>query len=166
MVGVGNGVFGAAQASGEGGEFGPFGAFQGEKDFVEIAITVFAAAEGGFDFWIDGKRFENFGYGLVEEGIGDGEEAHEKKIGAFFVESSRHGEFLAEVGAGESGANEFGRLAGTHGDDGENGNPAAEFTFAKQGDGFANTMDFGAQGEGRGVQITQEAIEQGRLLFE
>ena len=54
FVRVGDGVFGATEALGEGGEPGPFGAFEGEEDFVEIAIAVFAAAEGRFDFGVNG----------------------------------------------------------------------------------------------------------------
>lgn len=104
MVGVGDGVFGAAEAGGEGGESGPFGAFEGEEDFIEIAITVFTAAEGGLDFGIDGQGAEDFLDGLIEQGIGDGEESHEKEDGTFFVKACGGRKFLAEIGASERGA--------------------------------------------------------------
>ena len=103
LVGVGDGVFGAAEAGGEGGELGPFGAFEGEEDFVEIAIAVFTAAEGGFDFGIDGQGAEDFLDGLIEQGIGDGEESHEEENGTFFVKAGGGGKILAEIGAGERG---------------------------------------------------------------
>ena len=166
LVGVGDGVFGAAEALGEGGELGPFGALEGEEDFVEIAVTVFAAAKGGFDFGVDGKSGEDVFQRFVEQGVGNGKKAHEKEIGTFFMEAGGGGKVFAEIGAGEGGADEFGRLTGTHGDDSEDGDPAAEFGFTEQGDGVADAVNFGTEAEGGRIEIAKEAIEEGRLLLE
>ena len=166
MVGAGDGVLGAAEALGEGGELGPFSALEGEEDFVEVAIAVFAAAESGFDFGIHGKRVEDILHRFVEERIADGEEAHEKKVGTFFAKTGGRGKLLAEIGPGEGSADEFERLAAAHGDDGEDGNPAAKFVFAEQGDSVADTVNFGAQAERGGIEIAEEAVEQGRLLLQ
>src|SRR5262249_12832967 len=154
------------EALGEGGEFGPFGALEGEQDFVEIAIAVFAAAKGGFDFGVDRKRTEDVANGFVEKGIADGEKPHEKQVGAFLVKAGRRGEFFAEIGAGERGANELGRLAGSHSDDSEDRNPAPEFALAEKHDGIADAVDFGAQAESGRIEVAQQAIEQGRLLLQ
>ena len=72
LVGVGDVVFRAAETFGEGGELGPLGTLESEKDFVEITIAVFAAAEGGFHFRIDRQGLQNIFYGLVEQRVGNG----------------------------------------------------------------------------------------------
>jgi len=66
LVGVRDGVFEAAKALGESGEPGPFSALESQKNFVEIAITVFAAAESGLHFEVDRQRVKNIFYGLIE----------------------------------------------------------------------------------------------------
>ena len=55
LVGVGDCFFVAAEAFDVGGELGPFGAFDGKEKFVDVAESVFAAAEGGFDFLGNGE---------------------------------------------------------------------------------------------------------------
>ena len=166
LVGVWDGVFGAAEAFGAGGELAPFGALESEENFVEIAIAIFRAAKSGLDFCINGQGFEDVSNGFIEQGIGDREEAHEEHGGAFFAQASGDGKVFAEIGASERGTDEFGRLAGAHGDDSENGDPAAEFAFAEEGEGFTDTMDFRAQPEGGRIEIAEKAIKQRWLLFE
>src|SRR5208283_1162141 len=48
-------------------------------------------------------------------------------------------------------------------DDGEDGEPAAEFAFTEKGEGLAYAVDFAAEAEHRGIQIAEKAIQQGRL---
>jgi hypothetical protein len=57
---------------GEGGKFGPLRAFESEEDFVEISISVFAAAKGEFHFGVDRQGFQDIFYGLIEKRVGDG----------------------------------------------------------------------------------------------
>ena len=166
LVGIGDVVFGAAKAFGESGEPGPFGALESEKDFVEIAIPIFAAAEGGFHFGVNGQGLQDIFDRFIEQRVGDGEEPHEKHRGAFFAEAGGSGKLLAEIGAGEGGVDQFRGLAGTHSNDHKDGNPAAEFGFSEKRDGVADAVNFGAQGERGRVEISEQAIEQGRILLE
>src|SRR5208337_3559076 len=52
------------------------------------------------------------------------------------------------------------------GDNGENGEPAAELAFTEQGEGLADAVDFAAEAEDGGIQIAEKAVEQGRLELE
>src|SRR5208337_4996768 len=52
------------------------------------------------------------------------------------------------------------------GDNGENGEPAAELAFTEQGEGLADAVDFAAEPEDGGIQIAEKAVEQGRLQLE
>ena len=166
LEGVGDGFFGDGEAIDTGGEAGPLGTFESEEKFVDVAMAILAAGEGGFGFLADGKGVEDVGDGLVEKGVGDREQAHKKKGGAFVVHARGVREGFAEIGAGKRGADEFERLASAHGDDGKNGDPSAEFAFAEEGEGFANAVDFGAQAERRGIEVAEQTIAQGRLLLE
>jgi hypothetical protein len=69
-------------------------------------------------------------------------------------------------GAGKRGADEFGRFVGGHGNDGDDGDPAAKLDFAEQGDGVANAANFGAEPEQRGIEIAEQFVDDGRILFE
>jgi len=166
LEGVGDGFFGDGEAIDTGGEAGPFGAFQGEEKFVDIVKAVCAAGEGGFDFQDDGEGAEDFGDGLIQESVGDGKKAHEEEAGLFVVHARGVGEFFAEVRAGQRGADKFRRFAGGKGDDSEDGDPAAEFAFAKKGEGVADAVNFRAQAEERGIEITKQAIEERRFVLE
>jgi len=107
LVGVGEYVFDLTEAGGAFGEFLPFGTLHGEENFVDIAETVLAAAESGFDFLRDGELQQDLVHGLIEEGIGDGEKAHEEETGAFILKTGGLGNSLAKIGARESGANQL-----------------------------------------------------------
>ena len=144
LVGVGDAFFVAAKTLDVRGELGPFGAFQGEKKFIDIAETVFAAGQSGFDFLGDRQGAKHLVDGLVQKGVGDGEQAHEKQTGLFFAQADGMREFLAKIGASEGGADEFGRLAAAHRHDREDGDPAAKLLFAQQGKGLADTVHFSA----------------------
>jgi hypothetical protein len=81
---VGYGGFGDAEAGGGGSESGPVGAFVGEEEVVDVAVRIRCAAEGGPDFGCDGESGEDLFHGAVEDGVGDGEQAHEEEVGAFY----------------------------------------------------------------------------------
>jgi len=55
LVGVGEYFFDLAEAGGAFAEYLPLGTFHGQKKFVDIAETVLAAAESGFDVLRDGE---------------------------------------------------------------------------------------------------------------
>src|SRR5258707_3781267 len=126
LVGVRDGVFEAAKAFGESCEPGPFSALESQKNFVEIAIAVFAAAESGLHFEVDRQRVKHVFDRLVQRGVGDGKESHKKHGGAFIVENGGGGEILTKKNPGKGGGGQFGGVSGGHGKDGKNGDPAAE----------------------------------------
>jgi len=100
LVGIWDGIFFAAEAFDVGGEFGPFSAFEGEDQFIDITEPIFAADQSGLDLLGDRKRLKDFGDGRVEKRVGDGEQAHEEEAGFLVAEPSGAREFLAEIGAG------------------------------------------------------------------
>jgi len=61
------------------------------------------------------------------------------------------GELLAEVGTREGGADQLRWLAGGKSDHGEDGDPAAKFTFTDERNGVANAVNFRAEAEERGI---------------
>jgi hypothetical protein len=102
----------------------------------------------------------------VEDGVGNRKEAHEEKIRALrrVGERARHG--FAEKCAGERSANEFVGLVGCHRDDRENGNPAAKFFFAEQGDRFADAVNFATDGDEPGIQIAKQFVDERGIALE
>lgn len=166
LEGGGDGVFGDGETVDAGREARPFGTLEGQEKFVDVVEAIFAADEGGFDFLGDGESAEDVSDGLIEKCVGDGEQAHEEKVGFLVVQVHDVGKFLAEVGARERSADEFGRLTGSESDDRENGDPAAEFAFTEKSEGVADAVHFGPQAEERGVEVAKQTIEKGRLVFE
>lgn len=166
LVGGGDGVFGAAEAVDLGGEMGPIGVFEGEEKFVDVVEGIVAADESGFNFFGDREGAEDFGDGLIEERIGDGEKAHKEESRLFFGETGGGGKLFAEVGARERSADKLGRLAAGHGDDGEDGDPATEFLFAEESESLADAADFVAETEQRRVEVAKQAVEKGGLAFQ
>lgn len=162
---VGYSLFGNGKAIDAGGEAWPLGPFEGKEEFVDVVMAIVTAGEGSLDFLIDGEGAEDLGDGLVEESIGDGEQAHEEEAGALVIHMGGMGQGFTEIGAGESSPDEFGRLAGGEGDDGEDGDPTSKFPFTEEHKGMADTMDFGAQAEERGVEIAEKTVEKRRLVL-
>ena len=78
----------------------------------------------------------------------------------------RFGDVFAEEGTRERGANQFVRFVGGHGDDSENGNPAAEFFFTEERDRFADAVNFAADGDEPGVEIAKEFVDEGGIGLE
>jgi len=166
LEGVGDRFFRDCEAIDASREAGPLGAFESEEEFVNVVMAILAAGEGGFDFLADGERAEYIADGLVEKGVGDGQQAHEEECRAFVVHMGGVRKGLAEIGAGKRGADEFGRLAAGKSNDGKDGDPASEFTFTEKHESVADAVDFGAQAEERGVQIAEKAIEKRRLVLQ
>ena len=166
LVGVGNGVLGAAEAFDVGGELRPFGALEGKEKFVDIAETVLTADKRGLHLRGNGQGIQDLGNGLVEKRVGDREQAHEEETGLFLAETDTTRKILAEITTGESGTDEFRRLASAHCHDGKDGDPAAKFLLAKMGKGLADAMDFRSHTEQRRIQVAQKAIEEGGLALE
>src|SRR5579859_6525197 len=158
--------FGVADFGGDGGEAGPVAGFVGFGDFEGVGVAGIGSGEGSADF--GGKR--EFGkdlfHGPVQHGIGGGEQAHEEKVGGVFAEAQGSGKLFAEVGTGESGFDEFGSFGFGHGDEGDDGDPAAEFAIAEQSNGVADVVNFGAESENGRIEIAEEAVSEGGIRAE
>ncbi len=110
----------------------------------------------------NGQAREDFRDGTVENGVGDGQQAHQEKVGA--LGGMPAGWDMASQKKPRVKAVRISSrcLAGGHGHDGEDGDPAAKFDFTDQLHGFANAVNFAAKAEQRRVQIAQELIDQRR----
>ena len=111
LVSIGEYFFNLAEAGGAFAEFIPLCTLHGKKNFVNVAEGVLAAAEGGFEFLRDGELRQDVVHGFIEQGIGDGEKTHEKQAGTLILEAGGPGNFLAEIGACESSADQLGGFA-------------------------------------------------------
>ena len=70
MVGVGDGVFGAAERVVKVESLRPFGSFEGEEHFVDIAETVFTAVQRADLMSSEmGRELQDFLDGLIEQGV-------------------------------------------------------------------------------------------------
>jgi len=92
LVGIGKFFFNFAEAGGAFAEFLPLGTLHGEKNFVDVAETVLAAAESGFDVLGDGELQQDLVHGLIEQGIGDREKAHEEEAGTLIWKAGGPGQ--------------------------------------------------------------------------
>ena len=57
-------------------------------------------------------------------------------------------------------------LVGRHGDDGEDGNPAAKFFFAEERNRFADAVNFAADGDEPGIEIAEKFVDESGIGFE
>jgi hypothetical protein len=113
-----------------------------------------------------GEAGKDFLDGAIEDGVGNREPAHEKEVRTLVRRPGGMGEGFAEKGAGQGGANELGWFVGRHGHDREDGDPAAEFDFAQQGNGFANAVNLAAKAQQRGIQIAKELVDERGIALE
>jgi hypothetical protein len=161
FVAVGDSVFDLREACGCAGDRGPVRWFVGEKGVVDVAKAVGAAAQGGAKIGGNGKSRQYLIDGAIQKSVGDREQAHKEQIGAL----GRNADGL------RNGSQKKARVSAVRMSSGGLSPAMTTMTTMETqrrnsvSPRSANGVAHAAKAEQRGIEITRELVNDGRVVL-
>ena len=138
----------------------------GDREFQQLPVQAVRACNASLISCAHRQFRQNGIERLVEDRVHHGEKAHQEQIVRMRRHSRERRQQLAESPADERHGHQFIGFSIRQHADRNHRDPFPEFAFAEQGKGVRDGVDFRAEAEGRGVEVSQQPERKGSFVLD